>query len=69
MRKTCFVILMLALLAALAWPAGKILPLRWVYISRGLNSDAQVEEIRGLAKTAHENGLNGETHSSAYICC
>ena len=56
MRKTCFG---LFLMAVLAWPAEKVLPLRWVYISRGLTSDRHVEEIREIAKTAHENGLNG----------
>src|SRR5690242_105563 len=47
------------LLAALALPAAKVFPLRWVYISRGLRSDKDVEEIRQLAKTASEHGLNG----------
>lgn len=36
-----------------------MLPLRWVYISRGLGSDQDVEDIRRLARTAAENGLNG----------
>jgi hypothetical protein len=47
------------LVAALVLPAAKVFPLRWVYISRGLRSDKDVEEIRQLAKTASEHGLNG----------
>ncbi|HEY1337431.1 MAG TPA: hypothetical protein VGF59_07970 [Bryobacteraceae bacterium] len=56
MRKSGFALL---LLAVLAWPADKALPLRWVYISRGLRSDQDVEDIRKIARTASENGLNG----------
>jgi len=44
---------------AFAWPAEKPLPLRWVYISRNLSSDQDVEEIRQIARTAAGNGLNG----------
>jgi len=49
----------LLLVAAFASPAEKALPLRWVYISRSLRSDQDVEDIRRLARTASENGLNG----------
>src|ERR1044071_10052769 len=52
-----FFLLCLVVLGAL--PAAKVFPLRWVYISRGLRSDKDVEEIRQLAKTASEHGLNG----------
>jgi hypothetical protein len=45
--------------AVIAWPANKILPLRWVRISSNLNSDAQVEQVRTLAKLGRDNGLNG----------
>jgi hypothetical protein len=55
MRRYGFALL---LLAGLAWPAEK-LPLRWVYISRNLRSDQDIEDIRQLARTASENGLNG----------
>src|SRR5690242_4709073 len=55
-RLTVFVSL---LVAAISLPAAKVFPLRWVYISRGLRSDKDVEEIRQLAKTASEHGLNG----------
>jgi hypothetical protein len=34
-------------------------PHRWVFISRGLRSDQDVEDIRRIAATASENGLNG----------
>ena len=49
----------LVLLAGLAWSADTVYPHRWVYISRGLRSDKDVEEIRQIARTAAENGLNG----------
>ena len=48
----------LLLLAGLAWPVEP-LPHRWVYISRALRSDQDVEVIRQIARTAPENGLNG----------
>jgi hypothetical protein len=56
MRKYCFALLFLA---GIALPAEKVLPHRWVYISRRLRSDQDVEDIRRLAKTAADNGLNG----------
>ena len=36
-----------------------VYPYRWFYMSRGLSDDQHVEDIRGLVKTASENGLNG----------
>jgi hypothetical protein len=57
MRK-CIVVVLLAAAAAAVWAASP-LPLRWVYISRGLRSDQDVEDIRGIARTAAEKGLNG----------
>src|SRR4051794_21592745 len=47
------------LLAGLVRPADNPLPYRWVYISRALRSDQDVEDIRRLAQTASQNGLNG----------
>ena len=47
------------LLAGVLCPADKVLPLRWVYISRPLRSDQELEDIGRLARTASENGLNG----------
>jgi len=32
---------------------------RWVYVSRGLGRDQDVEEIRDIVKTSSEHGLNG----------
>lgn len=54
----------LLLWATVAWPAEKVFPHRWVYISRRLTSDQQVEEIRQIARTASENGLNGVVFSA-----
>src|SRR6516165_1414334 len=56
MRKWCFALL---LLAGVVRSAEKPLPLRWFYLSRRLRSDPEVEDIRRLARTAAENGLNG----------
>ena len=56
MRRSCFAILVLA---SLVWPAEKALPHRWVYLSRGLRSDQDLEDIRQIARTASESGLNG----------
>jgi hypothetical protein len=33
--------------------------MRWVYVSRALNRDEDVEEIRKIAETARQHGLNG----------
>src|SRR5579871_1161412 len=61
MRKCCLALL---LLAGIVHPAEKALPLRWFYLSRRLRSDQEVEEIRKLARTASENGLNGVLFAS-----
>ncbi len=34
-------------------------PCRWVYVSRGLHNDQDVDDIRAIVKTAGEHGLNG----------
>ena len=34
-------------------------PCRWVYVSRGLHKDQDVEDIRGIATTASQHRLNG----------
>ncbi len=36
-----------------------VYPLRWVWVSSGLSNDGQVEQIRAIARTASEHGLNG----------
>jgi len=46
-------------LAATCPAAGKVYPCRWVYVSRGLRKDQDVEDIRGIVRTAAEHGLNG----------
>lgn len=56
MRKYFFAAL---LLAGVAWPADNVYPHRWVYISRRLRSDQDLEEIRKIARIASESGLNG----------
>ncbi len=56
MRKICFAILVLA---GILRPADKPLPLRWFYLSSRLRADQELDEIRQLARTASENGLNG----------
>jgi len=47
------------LMAGLLLPSETPLPLRWMYISRGLRSDQNIEGICQIARTASENGLNG----------
>ena len=39
--------------------ASPTLRFRWVYVSRSLHNDGDVEDIRNIAKTASESGLNG----------
>ena len=51
--------ILLLFAAVAAWPDPNKLPLRWVYVSRGLRSDQDVEDIRQIARTAHAHGLNG----------
>jgi hypothetical protein len=38
---------------------GKDYPYRWVYVSRSLQSDRDIADIKGIVKTASESGLNG----------
>ncbi|NQT83659.1 hypothetical protein HQ563_11580, partial [bacterium] len=73
MRKAFVLILLLALLFApgrrAAWaenrigaPANagqKVFPYRWVYVSRGLGKDSDVEDIRQIVRTAAKHELNG----------
>ncbi|MFB3828157.1 MAG: hypothetical protein ACE15B_15415 [Bryobacteraceae bacterium] len=49
-----FVLPLLALLLA-----GNIYPHRWVWVSRNLSRDQDVEDIRGIAETAARHGLTG----------
>ncbi|MBI3680442.1 MAG: hypothetical protein HY235_08600 [Acidobacteria bacterium] len=50
---------LICFLLALAPGSAQILPHRWVFVTRGLQSDRDVEDIRQIAKTASEHGLNG----------
>ena len=59
MARTVFAMLLVGLSAACGAGQGKACPLRWVYVSRGLRRDQDVEEIRGIVKTAAAHGLNG----------
>ena len=47
------------LVAGAAVAGGKVYPHRWVYVSRGLHHDQDVEDIRGIVRTAAAHGLNG----------
>ena len=50
----------LLLLAAAGCTARKELyPDRWVFVTRGLGRDQDVQEIREIVKTSAEHGLNG----------
>jgi len=60
MRHAVFaMVLAFGLAAAHALAAGKVYPNRWVYVSRGLHKDSDVADIRDIARTASEHGLNG----------
>jgi len=59
MKRCVPLALLIAALSCLAWPQGKVYPNRWVYVSRSLSSDRDVEDIREIARTAAEHGLNG----------
>ncbi|HIJ51699.1 MAG TPA: hypothetical protein HPP66_00915 [Planctomycetes bacterium] len=49
--------LFLTLLCSLC--QGKDYPNRWVYVSRSLNRDSDVVDIKSIVRTASEHGLNG----------
>jgi hypothetical protein len=51
--------LTLAAAAAYAQSSSKPYPMRWVYCSRALNRDEDVEDIRKIAETSRQHGLNG----------
>jgi len=44
---------------AMAGCAAQRYPDRWVFVSKSLTQDAHIEEIRSIATTAAEHGLNG----------
>lgn len=59
MERTVVTAVLLGLVAAAAVAGSRTYPLRLVYVSRGLHKDEDVEDIRGIARTASEHGLNG----------
>ncbi len=61
MRATAMFVSAVLLSAVLAGcgPGQQKYPIRWVYISRSLSDDQHVEDIRRIAKTASEHGMNG----------
>jgi len=59
MARNSLTILLIGLTATSALAGGKVYPLRSVYVSRGLRSEQEVEEIRGVVRTAAEHALNG----------
>ena len=56
MRSWC---LLLIFQAGVATSHAAEYPCRWVYVSRGFHKDQDVEDIRGIAHTAAQHGLNG----------
>ncbi len=57
----------LSLLSCSSGPGGeKTYPLRWVYASRGLHSDSDVDDLRKIVTTAAEHGLNGILLSAGF---
>ena len=59
MNRRRFVSTAVAAAAAARGEDAKSYPLRWVYVSKSLGRDSDVEEIRAIAKTASGHGLNG----------
>ena len=62
MHRTSFaicIVISAAVCGLLYAQTARVLPHRWVYISRSLRSDQDVEDIRRLAGIAATNGLNG----------
>ena len=60
-RRACLFLqmLMLTCLFSSVRGEGKAYPYRWVFVWKPLSDATQVEEIREIAKTASEHGLNG----------
>jgi len=53
-------ILFAGLLGSLARECqGQVYPYRWVYVSRSLQRDSDLVDIKNIVKTASESGLNG----------
>ena len=50
---------MISLVAGISQAKGGEYPCRWVFVSKSLHKDQDVEDIRGIVKTADEHRLNG----------
>ncbi|MCK5270948.1 MAG: hypothetical protein KAJ52_00160 [Sedimentisphaerales bacterium] len=59
MKQVLLLLFLLGLLPIELQAAEKVYPNRWVYVYSGLRNDKQVEDIRAIARTAGEHGLNG----------
>lgn len=59
LRRFAFWLLVLAGLGPPGRVQAQVYPYRWVYVSRNLQNDRHVEEIRAIAATAAAHGLNG----------
>jgi len=58
------IVFCLLTMAAIAW--GQTYQNRWVYISRNLQRDTDVEDFRRVAETAAAHGLNGILFAGAF---
>ena len=52
-------VLVLLLIGLSSVCQGKVLEHRWVYVSRSLNRDGDIVDIKSITRTAAESGLNG----------
>ena len=59
MRAASLMVIWFASVISQAVASAAEYPCRWVYVSRGLGKDQDVEDIREILKTAGQHGLNG----------
>jgi hypothetical protein len=59
MSRVLKIALVLCVAVQIGWTAGKVYPYRWVYCTRSLRSDAEVDQIREILRTAAAHGING----------
>lgn len=45
---------------------GKVYPLRWVYVSTGLETDQELDRVEGITQAASEHGVNGMLLSAGF---
>ena len=55
----CLAVVLIVLAVTASSPAAQQYPCRWVFVSRGLHRDQDVEDIRGIVATAAGHKLNG----------